>query len=337
MKTDIQNNDLLRRFLLDGATEDERREVEERFMSDDAAFNAINAVEDELFFEYQQNELTSREREIFVQKFLRTPEDRARAAFAGTFLEATKELAGKQKAVIAEEKISFWGRLRLGPAVQLGLAAAVILLCAAMTVLVIQNRNISDQLADFRVNSARRNDEREAVLTEKENEKKNIEQQLTAEREKGSESDKKIKELEDERARLEREIGHGRRQTATPPADRSSGRGTIAALVLSPGIFTRGDGKPMPRVDLKPPVETLLLGLTLKDSEDYKSFSVTVDSIDTGHTIWSRSNLKANKGKLHLNIPAEVLMRTDYEITLTGTTNAGELEEITRYYFSVNK
>lgn len=337
------NTDQIRRYLLDALTDDERSAVEARFLADDMAFDEMLACEDELFYEYQQDELNASERQVFEQKFLRTREDRGRAAFAGAFIEASADLSRERAFVPVpmEEGPSLLRSIaaffNFSSALQFGMAAAGLLLMVGVVGLLIQNSRINNELAAIQQQNDRERRDREAELVAKQAQQHEIENQLAAEREKATSGENRIKELESERQKLEDEINQRRDRIDRSPA----GQGTIATLILSPGLLTRSDGVPMNRVVLEPTVRSLNLRLTLKDVDEYKSFGLTVRSVDDDKTILTRSGLaafgKGAKRGITINIPARSLQRADYEVSLSGVADKGETEEIKKYYFSVDK
>ncbi len=112
-------------------------------------------------------------------------------------------------------------------------------------------------------------------------------------------------------------------------------------MILSPGLFTRDDGKPMNRITLSPNAASLNLTLQLKNAGDYAKYTVNVVSVDSGASIKSASGLvpRGNGGARALNfgLPGKSVRRGDYEIELSGITKTGETERVTRYYFSVDR
>src|SRR5215212_4187754 len=76
MKHALEEDLLLKRFLLGELPEGERGEVEERLFSDPEYFRQFRAAEDELTDEYLYGDLDADERESFERHFLTTPERR---------------------------------------------------------------------------------------------------------------------------------------------------------------------------------------------------------------------------------------------------------------------
>lgn len=350
MNADTTNTDLIRGYLLDALTDNERSAVEERFLADDMAFDEMLACEDELFYEYQQDELNASERQVFEQKFLRTREDRERAVFAGAFIEASADLSQERAFVavpIEEEGSSLLKSIaaffNFSSALQFGMAAAGLVIALGVVGLLVQKSWKDSEIAAIQQqqSEAERRD-REAEIVAKQKEQQEVDNRLAAEREKAATDENRIKELETERQKLEAEINERQRRVdPSPKAERPGGQSSIATLIISPGRLTRSDGLPMNRVVLESTIRSLNLRLTLKNVDEYKAFGLTVRSVDDYKTILTRSGLAASgKGArrgITISIPARSLQRADYEVSLKGVGNNGETEEITTYYFSVDK
>lgn len=349
MKIKTLNDEMLKRYLLDDVSDEERREIEEQFFVDDELFETMNALEDELFFDYRQKRFNAKEQAAFEQKFLQTPKEKEKAAFADIFLQTTAELAESE----TEPKVSFWQPLfnlfkSFGSPLEFGLAAAAILMLFGISWLFYQNAQMQTELADWESNRAREMQKQEQIIAEKQLRQAELENRLLAEKQKAEQNENQLLEMEKERKRLEREIADLRqRQTRTPSATNlpktpvAPPQRSIIAVVLSPGLFSRSGGEGMKKVNLPASAKNLNLRLLIETGETYKSFRAIVKTINEGAEIWSKTNLKAvGKGKqrsLSINIPANILQRADYELILSGTNENGELEEIDSYYFSVLK
>ena len=148
MKHAIEEDLLLKRFLLGVLSQGERGEVEERLFADPEYFRQFRAAEDELTDEYLYGDLDAVERERFETYFLTTPERReslrvARAlkqyiaknavapvaehADAAELADANARDAAVR--VLRPEKRNFFDFLRT-PALRFSLAAAAVLIVA---------------------------------------------------------------------------------------------------------------------------------------------------------------------------------------------------------------
>ena len=148
MKQALEEDLLLKEFLLGGLSRGERDEVEERLFADPEYFRQFRAAEDDLTDEYLYGDLDADERERFETYFLSTPERReslrvARAlkqyitknavAPAGELADAAELADAPARAnvvpVLRPEKKSFFDLLR-APALRFSLAAAAVLIVA---------------------------------------------------------------------------------------------------------------------------------------------------------------------------------------------------------------
>lgn len=82
MKLDASSEVLIRRYLLGDISEEERDQVETRLMADDAFFQQVNLVEDDLIDEYLDQDLTPKDRKRFEVTFLCAPERQHKLRFA---------------------------------------------------------------------------------------------------------------------------------------------------------------------------------------------------------------------------------------------------------------
>lgn len=349
MKLQTLNDEMLKRYLLDDVSDEQRREIEERFFEDDSLFEEISVLEDELFFDYKQNRLNAKEQATFERKFLNTPQDREKAAFAEAFLQTTEEFANEKNQ--ETEKVSWWQPLfaLFSSPLQFGMAAASVLLLLGVSWLFYQNSQMRSELVDLQKGRAEEIQKQEQIIAEKLRQQEELESRLLTEKQKSGQNEQQIQEIKEQRAKLEQEIANLRqRKTQTPqniptqkaPVSRPTQR-SIVALVLFPGSFTRNSGTEISRVNLSPSARNLQLSLLLETGEQYQSYRAALRTVNEGTEIWSTSNLKARgkgtKQSISITIPANILQRADYELLLVGTTQNGDAEEIDSYYFSVLK
>lgn len=353
MEVKTLKDEMLRRYLLDNLSDEEREGVEEQFFEDDAFFDEMVALEDELYYDYQQNRLTAHERTVFEKKFLQTRRDVEKAAFADAFLRETAELKPEKVALVEKaETVSWWQSLVAffdfsGSMMQYGMAAAILLLALGVIVLFIQNSRLQNDKTELQNKQAQDAREQERILFEKQLAQAELERELAHEKAQAGQNEKRIQEIEAERARLEKEINEARQrlnrpspkivpnQPVTPPQK------SVLAFVLLPGLFSRDGGQGMSRIELPPSVKTLRLTLSLDSKDEYKRYDAIIKSVNDRSVVWTGANLKVTgkgaKKNIFLQVPTKNLQRTDYEINLVGITESGTGEEITNYYFSALK
>lgn len=124
------------KYLLRQLPEREQAELEARYLSDDACFEELLAIEDELRDAYARGELSGRDREAFDQRLLATPQQRQKQEFAQSLrqrvVEASDASADRHESWVAKWKSRCWQfathhRIVLVPA----LSATFLLLVAA--------------------------------------------------------------------------------------------------------------------------------------------------------------------------------------------------------------
>lgn len=353
MKTDTTNEQLIRRYLLGNSSDVESEALEARFIENDVLFDEMSALEDELYVEYAAGELSEQERTSFESRFLRTAQDRQRAAFADAFVATTADLA----AAAAPNAAAEMGRATLLQAigaffgissttVSYGMAAASLLLVIGAAYLLVQNSRTRDSVASIDNEKAADRQEQESLLNEKLRQQAELDRQLKDQKDREQANQQKVAAIEADRDRLKNEIDEKRRKLdqmpATPSRRVASGSNPIVALVLSPGRFVRSDdGDDTSRLKLTPNAKSVSMTLVTKNVEAYRSYRAVVRSVDDARDVFSSGDLKTRSGKagksVRISIPAARLAQADYEVSLLGVKSDRSTEELTRYYFSVIK
>src|SRR5256885_4672984 len=77
-----KKQDVLERYLLGEVTDDERAEIEQGYFADDALFDQLADVENDLVDSYVQDTLQPAERKRFEERFLASSSGIARVEFA---------------------------------------------------------------------------------------------------------------------------------------------------------------------------------------------------------------------------------------------------------------
>jgi hypothetical protein len=78
VQDDVQDEEMMRRFLLGQSGAEEQEAVEERFVTDPAFFEALSALEDELVLSHVRGDLPQRWRSAFDARVLASPARRRR-------------------------------------------------------------------------------------------------------------------------------------------------------------------------------------------------------------------------------------------------------------------
>jgi hypothetical protein len=87
IKEDADNEKLMVRYLLGDLSEEQQVRVEGMFLGDDLHYEWLLALEDELFYDYVQGKLSTRERAQFNERFLASGRNRKRALLASALAQ----------------------------------------------------------------------------------------------------------------------------------------------------------------------------------------------------------------------------------------------------------
>lgn len=97
----------------------------------------------------------------------------------------------------------------------------------------------------------------------------------------------------------------------------------------------------MPAVRLNPKTSRVRISLLIAEPGESDTFRASVQNLNDDAQIWSSGPVKLQKNKgragLQLNIPAKILKRADYQISLSAQSADDSFEEIETYYFRVLK
>jgi anti-sigma factor RsiW len=134
MSTDINNEELISRYLLGELPEEQQVEIEDRAFSDKDYLAGITAIENDLIDEYVRGELSAADQKRFESRFLASAERRKRVEFATALRTVVSESTVPKKNVVHDKpswswRDSLYAFLNgLNPAARLAFVAAMILL-----------------------------------------------------------------------------------------------------------------------------------------------------------------------------------------------------------------
>jgi hypothetical protein len=108
--------------------------------------------------------------------------------------------------------------------------------------------------------------------------------------------------------------------------------GKVLAITLTPGL-TRSDGD-IKKISIPGDTGTVRLQLALSKNEYAKYRAILLT--DEGSEIWSDTLPPDLDGRfINVNIPAELLKPGEYQVRLSGQSEAGSFEALDRYSFRV--
>jgi hypothetical protein len=308
---------LLARYLVGTCSEAEKARVEEAFFADDAMFERMHQIEEDLIERHLRGELNETERDAFGVAYA-APARRERVTFARAlqrFLRMPESGEAARSKVITQTSFAarrwLWTRRPSGFGAALVAAAAVVAMVGALAFA-------------WRANGLR------STLQSIQADNDVLWQEREADR-------RRIGELENRAATLVDELN---RERANRPAagDAPPARSLVATFVLSPGLL-RGTRAPA-RLLIRPSIDEARLQLDLEPGIDAERFRAEVRDNES-RILWTQDGIKATPtgagGAVVLTLPASVLQAGEYEVVLLGTTGPDPLEEIARYFFAVTR
>jgi anti-sigma factor RsiW len=317
-----QSEHNLTRYLLGELSESEQVALEETYFSNPQSFDEITKVESELIDNYVRGRLSDEVRHQFEQFYLAHPERRERVKFAEALATRLDQLDMPEAISEPPERVlPWWQKLfalpqMLRPAAALSVALVSLLLVLASVWLVVEARRVRHELAQA-----------QAALASQEQRQRELQEQLGNER---SRADEMTAELE----RLRNQLAS---QTAT-----SSPESTIPAfvsLLIRVGSIRGADAGPPATLVIPAGTAEVRLQVRLQE-HNYPSYSAVLQAVG-GAEVFSRQNLKPVGGKsgatLTLKMPAGRLRTGDYVLTLKATTDGGEVEDLSKSIFRVEK
>jgi hypothetical protein len=327
MKNRLDDYQRVSQYLLGDLSEEDQAQLEEQFFNDDEYFDSMLAIEDELIDDYAQGELSPRQRELFEKHFLCSPERRSRVEFAQALqISAAQAMAAQTARAISEtESTSRWQSLLAlfgiqNSALQFALAAAAVVLMLGCSWLIFESARLRNQLAQFE--AARSQQEKEAA-------EQSAEQRAHSER-----LARDLERERNQREELERELVQGResRDKASP----AQGVPTrMATFLLMAGLLRDEQGAK--QLSIPQSAEQVRLQLKLRRTGEYKSYRAALKTIEGEALLALRASQTGSGKAVVVNLSANLLKQGDYKLTLSGVTDAGNVEEIDNYYFSVVK
>jgi hypothetical protein len=290
------NDEVLTRYLLGEASEEEQLRLEEEFFKDDEAYQQLLALEDELKYEYAQGGLTRQQRKSFEKRFLRTPEDRDKVALAEAVLAKAYEVKRQRQPSWLQ---SFAGLFAVrSPMMQFGFAAAAMLLVVGGSWSVFQMVRLQNRVGEL------------------EAERKIERQQTDAQRGQQEQLRNELASAQNRNTQLEQELA--KRQPSTS---------NFLSFVLVPGLTRDAEGPK--RLVVPADTSEARFQFDVKGKGPYKSYRAELQTVE-GDQIWSQDVPRPS-----VAIPARLLRAGDYEVVLKGITAEGETQTAGEYYFVV--
>jgi hypothetical protein len=316
---------LMTRYLLGSATEEQCVEVEERFLRDAEYLKHLLALECEIIDDFARGDMPEPERRRFERRALAAPQGREQVARARKLQAQFDRVASEWRAasearepapLIAAPRESLWKKLRSrlfmpSPVLRYGMAAVASLLLLGGLWLLREALLSRQRIAQLTA-------ERDAALLNE----KNLQERFAARQE------ELTSQLDAERSRS----AQMRRILEAPPSPTPGG--DFVELALTSGI-ERNSREPR-RLRIPIGVRMVKLQLELDPSVNHRGYRVELNTAGGAH-VWGQAGLTArqtNWGRfVTLVIPARALQAGEYELILRGSTNERKGEVAGYYYF----
>ncbi len=312
------------RYLLGELSPQEQAALEENYFSDVRIFESVLKAETKLVDRYVRGRLSAAEREKFERSYLTHPQRLERVKFAEAFVTRIDqtELARKE-ARNAVMTVSGWQSLLEGlfgprPVLTFSLALASLLLVVGALWLYIANSGLRRDLAQNQADQGAQ--DRRA---------RELEQQLAAER----------KTLDQLAVELRGGFPSQPDAPKTSPTPPTRAVPTSVSMLLTVGGVRSGETGKTPKLVIPPGVAEARLQLNMK-ANDYSRYSVSLQKV-SGEEIFSRPNLKPKTSKSGASftfiVSAVKFSSGDYILTLRGVSQDGEIEDLSKSIFRVEK
>lgn len=337
MENKASDEDFIVRYLLGDLPEREELQVEDRAFSDSQYMQDILAVESDLIDEYVRGGLSERERRQFESRFTASHERRQKVEFARALSKVASEATATEtvrRPAIAPTPVSWWASfielLRgANPAVRFSLGAATLVVVIGVSLLIIQTIKLRSEIAQLQAKEQALR-EQQLILEQKaageRGRSDDLANQLQREREQRERGEELARQLDQERDRLVRS------------QNEHAGPATIALLILSPGISRGAANRPVLAVPQAARLAQLQIGI--EHGDEYKSFRVELATAQ-GRVVWTQENLRPRRSRagrfVNLTVPASLLDKGEYELSLKGVTADEVVEQVAYYYFAVLK
>ncbi len=314
----------MRRYLLGELSESEQASLEEKYFTDPQFFNQILKTESELVDGYVRGQLSNGVRQRFEQSYAVHPARSERVKFAAalaTRLDQIKEsVSGAGQPTLP---ISWWQRLLASlrgqrPTLRFSIAMATLVVMLGSVWFLAEIRQRRRELAQTQAASESQ---------------QQIQRELSPQ---AAEEKRRAEELAAEQHRLQRSPQES--PQPTPTQDVSSAPRSVT-LVLAVGNVRGGNNGQTPMLIIPSNTAQARLLLNLKEN-DYPSYQASLQRI-AGAEVFSQRGVKPGRAKTGASfiftVPARQLASGDYVFTLRGINPNGEVDDLSKSLFRVEK
>lgn len=329
--------ELMTRFLLGQLSDEERRAVEERFLTDDEYFEQLLVTEASLVDDYVLGRLSGDQQKNAQLLFQSSAIGKGEVKFTQNVVDSlkkareAKEQGAQQKTVrplvanrIVSPKTSSWrqsqasmnliatGFRSLPRIFSVALGLFFLLLAGATIYFIFQYQ--------------RQNRELVAQRLELERNFQDLRDKLNQESQNSAELNKRLDLETEKRTQAEEALARSR----------NSGSSSIASVVLIPTIFQRSGGAKT--VSLNAGTNRIQFLLEIPSDKNYPAYDLQIKTFD-GQTVFSRESIPSSQikqNKLSLILNSSLFPYNDYRIELLGLSDQGTAL-VADYAFKVRK
>jgi len=337
MEPNQETAELMTRFLLGQLSDEERKAVEERFLTDDEYFAQLLVLEDSLVDDYVLGRLTGDQLKNAQLLFQSSAIGKREVKFTQNLVTSlkkareTKEQSAKQKTKpapvtnrVVSPKSSPWRQSQASMnLIATGFRSLPTVFSATLGLMILL---LTGAAIYFIFQFQRQNRELLAQRIELERNFQDVREKLNQESQNSAELNQRLDLETEKRAQAEEALARSR----------NSGSPSIMSVLLLPSVFQRSSGAKT--VSLNPGTNRLQLLLEIS-ADNYPAYNVRIKTFD-GQTIWSRDSIPAAQikgGKLSLILNSSLFPYNDYRIELLGQPDNGTGQLIADYAFKVRK
>jgi hypothetical protein len=305
-------DDLLIRFLLDEVSEEERVQVENRFLADNDFFEGLLAAESALLDQYAQGKLTGPRLRQAQSLFELSSLQKGEVEFTKTLIAELRENHLANDRVAAASVGSARLPVPASYVRRFGWTVAL-LLCISLLIWVAFLYSSRRSLEAQRVAAEQRAEEARQKLNEQLKAGGELNRQLQTEIERRTQAEELLAQM----------------QTRQPPE--------FTSILLFPATGERGKRNEI--VSLKPGSRLVQIQLQVDEPEKYKRYRVKISTV-AGREIWKNDSIGIDRirhDRLSLLLQAQLFEHEDYKIELNGQTADGSFAYIADYTFKVRK
>jgi hypothetical protein len=336
-----KTDELVRRFLLGDLSEEERLQLERRFLADNEFFEQVLSAEDALLDQYILDRLSEADQERAKTLFESSPSQNQMVTSARELIalvqksRETSTPAGPTAVVESPTKLQLQPKTTssnplvtdAGPSI-LSVSADARRSAGHFTVLtwvVIAITGITLVAGILYKHFQMKTLEGQSFALEQSGRK--VREELQTETQRGAELSKQLEIEKQKRMASE----------ALVAQLRSPGLTGFTSITLSPTTVERGGNSQIVRV--RSETRPIQLRLQLDTGQRYSRYSLLITTFD-GHRVWSVDLLNSNqikRGRLNVVLSSSLLKPEDYRIALTGLEDTGDATHVADYIFKIRR